>query len=191
MAPYAQTAVATTVPALSVAIAQPLFGRGPEEHEAAPAAETMIEHMRDMHKGHRHEHDFATIEALPPAAMQEVMDAMSEIGLAVPPMNAHQGRELFVDKSCVVCHQVNGVGGEIGPSLNAADMPSPMSTFEFAARMWRGAGAMVQMQEELFGQQIELTGQELADLIAFAHDEAEQKELSNEDIPQRFRDLIE
>jgi hypothetical protein len=29
-----------------------------------------------------------------------------------------------------------------------------MSTFEFAARMWRGAGAMVQMQEELFGQQI-------------------------------------
>jgi hypothetical protein len=57
--------------------------------------------------------------------------------------------------------------------------------------MWRGAGAMVQMQEELFGQQIELTGQELADLIAFAHDEAEQKELSNEDIPQRFRDLIE
>lgn len=191
MARYAQIPLATTMLALSMVIAQPLYAHGPEEHEDAPAAETMIEHMRDMHKSHRHEHDFAAIEALPPAAMQDVMDAMTEIGLAVPPMNAHQGRALFVDRGCVVCHQVNGVGGEIGPSLNAADMQSPMNTFEFAARMWRGASAMVQMQEELFGQQIELTGQELADLIAFAHDESEQKELSEDDIPQRFRGLIE
>lgn len=191
MTRYASTGLAFTLLALSFSLAQPVYGHGAEEHEAAPETGAALEHMRDMHKGHSHEHNFAAIEALSPEAMREVMDAMSDIGLAVPPMNAHQGRELFVDKGCIVCHQVNGVGGELGPSLNAADMPSPMNTFEFAARMWRGAGAMVQMQEELFGQQIEITGQELADLIAFAHDKAEQKQLSKDDIPQRFRELIE
>jgi hypothetical protein len=65
-----------------------------------------------------------------------------------------------------------------------------MNAFEFAARMWRGAGAMTQMQQELFGDQIELTGQDLANLVAFAHDREEQGELAQQDLPQKFKDLI-
>jgi mono/diheme cytochrome c family protein len=169
---------------------RPAYAHGDEEHAESSDTETVIEHMREMHEGHEHSHDFEAIEAMTPEEMERVVHAMIEIGIAVPPMDAHHGRELFVEKGCVVCHQVNGVGGEIGPSLDAAEMPVPMNTFEFAARMWRGAAAMIGMQQELFGDQISLTGQELADLIAFAHDAEEQSELNEAAIPKKFRDLI-
>ena len=90
-----------------------------------------------------------------------------------------------------MCHVVNGVGGEVGPSLDAEDMPQPMNAFEFSARMWRGAPAMVQMQEELLGEVITLSGQDLADLVAFAHDKTEQEQLKADQIPDHLRKLIE
>ena len=93
-------------------------------------------------------------------------------------------------KGCIVCHAVNDVGGLLGPSLNAADMPLPMNAFEFSARMWRGAPAMAQLQEGILGEIISLDGQDLADLVAFAHDETAQSVLTADQIPQRFRDLI-
>ena len=108
----------------------------------------------------------------------------------MPPMSSHNGRELFLEKGCVVCHSVNGVGGDVGPRLDAADMPSPMNAFEFAARMWRGAPAMALMQEEELGEFIDLTGEELADLVAFVHDAEEQKELESDQIPERFAKII-
>lgn len=70
-------------------------------------------------------------------------------------------------------------------------MPSPMNVFEFAARMWRGAPAMALMQEEELGEFISLTGEELADLIAFPHDADEQSELTADQIPERFREMVE
>ena len=190
MSRHGPAILATSALLVGLATIHPVQGHGNEEHVTTPEAGEMLEHMREMHKGHTHEHHFETLDAMTPEDMQEIMNAMTEIGLAVPPMDAHHGRELFVNKGCVVCHQANGVGGDVGPPLDAADMPSPMNAFEFAARMWRGASAMIQMQRELFGDQIELTGQDLADLVAFAHDEAEQRELSKDDIPAKFRDLI-
>jgi len=115
---------------------------------------------------------------------------MMDVGLVLLPMDSRRGRELFVDKGCVVCHSVNGVGGTVGPALNAAGMPKPMNTLEFAARMWRGAVEMIQLQQDVLGQQIDLSGQDLADLIAFAHDESEQKRLTEDQVPEHLRDLI-
>lgn len=172
-------------------MAQPALGHDDEDHHGAGDVHTMMEQMRHMHEGHEHSHDFEAIEAMGPEEMGRVMDAMMDIGLAVPPMDAHHGHEIFVQKGCVVCHQVNGVGGEVGPSLDAADMPKPMNAFEFAARMWRGAEAMIALQQDLLGEQITLTGQDLADLVAFAHDEAEQKELTVDEIPEKFHEFIE
>lgn len=150
----------------------------------------MLERMRQMHRDHHHGHDFEAMEQVSAEDMQRTMALMINIGLALPPMDSHRGRELFLDKGCVVCHAVNGVGGAMGPALNAADMPEPMNAFEFAARMWRGAPAMAQMQEDLLGEVIGLSGQDLADLVAFAHDEAEQRKLKSEQIPERYRELI-
>lgn len=186
-----QASLTTAALLAALAMTEPANAHGPDEHVASPGTAATVEHMREMHEGHEHDHDFAAIESMEPEEMQRVMRAMTDIGLVVPPMDAHHGRELFMSKGCIACHQVNGVGGEIGPSLNAADMPSPMNAFEFAARMWRGAEAMIDMQQDLLGGQISLTGQELLDLVAFAHDEAEQRKVSKDDVPARFRELID
>lgn len=151
----------------------------------------MMDSMREMHRGHAHGHDFKAMEEVSPERAARMIELMRDIGLALPPMDSSRGRKLFAEKGCVVCHSVNGVGSDIGPSLNAADMPSPMNAFEFAARMWRGAAAMTAMQEAELGGVIGLTGQELADLVAFAHDAKEQKKLTKRQIPKRFRKIME
>lgn len=150
-----------------------------------------LEQMREMHRQHQHQHDFAMIQRLSSEERERLFGLMQEIGVALPPMDPARGRRLFVEKGCVVCHSVNGVGGELGPPLNAGEMPRPMNAFEFAARMWRGAPAMTALQQQMLGDVISLDGQDLADLVAFAHDEDEQAKLDESDIPPEYRELIE
>lgn len=161
-------------------------GHGHEEN----TGQEMMENMRQQHMGHEHGHDFQVMEEMSPEQANRMMDLMREVGLVLPPMDASRGRVLFAEKGCVICHSVNGVGVDVGPALDADAMPSPMNAFEFAARMWRGAAAMTAMQEEELGGVIALTGQELADLIAFAHDADEQKKLVIGQVPEKFRDRI-
>jgi mono/diheme cytochrome c family protein len=111
--------------------------------------------------------------------------------LILPIMNPTKGRALFASKGCVVCHAVNGVGGEDGPPLDAALMPDIMNPFDFAAKMWQGAEAMIAMQQYELGEQIELTGEELANIIAFVHDPDEQALFTDADIPARIADILD
>ena len=98
---------------------------------------------------------------------------MMASGLTMPEMDAAECRRLFAEKGCVVCHSINGVGGTDAPMLDAEFMDNPMNPFEFAARMWRGAEAMVELQRDELGGVIELNGEELAAIIAFVHDAEE------------------
>ena len=126
----------------------------------------------------------------------QISDQMSrsgfvlENGLAVPAFDPEKGRKLFASKGCVVCHSINGIGGEDAPEFSAEWMEPPMNAFEFAAKMWRGAGAMIEMQDEELGGQIELSGAELAAIIAFVHDADEQKKFSQADIPHEIEELM-
>ncbi len=113
-----------------------------------------------------------------------------ENGLAIPSFDPVLGRKLFAAKGCVVCHSVNGIGGEDAPEFSAEFMDSPMNAFDFAANMWRGAPAMIAMQEDEMGEQIELTGEELAAIIAFVHDAGEQAKFSQADIPHDIEELM-
>lgn len=191
------TAAATVVVfALSGGLAWAGAGKAGHSHATqSPEQEadhSAIEQMREIHKGHEHGHDFEAMERMSPAEIDRVMSFMTDIGVALPPMSSDRGRAIFLEKGCVACHSVNGVGGDVGPALDAAEMPKPMNAFEFAARMWRGAGAMITMQEdEQFGGQIDLSGQELADLVAFAHDADAQAWLKADQIPKKFRAMIE
>lgn len=115
---------------------------------------------------------------------------MMSPGLMMPTMNAARGRELFASKGCVVCHSINGVGGEDALMLDAEFMDDVMNPFEFAARMWRGAGAMVALQEDELGGQIDLTGEQLADIIAFVHDAEEQRKFSMADVPHEIEEMM-
>ncbi|MBW4985275.1 cytochrome c [Mameliella sp. CS4] len=120
----------------------------------------------------------------------EQMSMMSP-GLMIPLMNPAKGRLLFASKGCVVCHSINGVGGEDAPMLDAEFMDMPMNPFEFAARMWRGAPAMIAAQEDELGAQIEFTGEELGNIIAFVHDAGEQAKFSEDDIPPEIQEMME
>jgi cytochrome c2 len=161
---------------VDLAVAGGSHSGGHGHGEATQAVPESMDQMREMHKAHEHGHDFDAMEEMTPEKRARVMALMHEIGVAMPPMDPARGRQVFIQKGCVACHSVNGVGGDLGPALNAADMPSPMNSFEFAARMWRGAQAM--------------TALHLADLVAFAHDGEEQAKLTRDQIPERYHGLI-
>ena len=104
--------------------------------------------------------------------------------------DAARGRALFVRKGCIACHAVNEIGGTTGPPLDVEFAPDEIDPLDFVARMWRGAEPMVMMQQSLFGEQLDFTGEELADIIAFAHDPEEQRRFSEADVPPAMRRLI-
>ncbi len=97
------------------------------------------------------------------------------------------GKQLFVEKGCVICHSVNGVGGKAAPALDAEIGAPAVDPLDFAARMWRGAPAMIELQAVELGYTIYLTADELADLAAFAADRDAQKSLTVEDLPESIR----
>lgn len=110
--------------------------------------------------------------------------------LVIPSMNAENGRKLFASKGCVVCHSINGIGGKDARALDAATMPGQMNPFDFAAKMWQGAPVMVLLQRKELGEQTQLTGQELADIIAFVHSGDEQRKFSEDDFPPKIKELL-
>jgi len=110
--------------------------------------------------------------------------------LLVPLASAEEGLKLFVGKGCVVCHAVNGVGGKAAPPLDAARDTGTIDVLDFAARMWRGAPTMIVLQEMELGYQIELTGEEIAHLAAFAADAGVQDGFRESDIPEVIRDWM-
>ena len=112
-------------------------------------------------------------------------------GLVLPKTDSKRGRDLYINKGCVACHSINGVGGADAAPLDAATMDPAMNPFEFFARMWLGTKPMIAMQEDRMGQQVDLTAQELGDIVAFIHDAEMQKSLSAADIPDAIEDLMD
>jgi mono/diheme cytochrome c family protein len=98
--------------------------------------------------------------------------------------DAARGRTLFVSKGCVVCHAINEVGGTRAAPLDPEAASGDVDALDFVARMWRGAEAMIFMQQQELGVQIEFTGQELADIIAFVHDPREPQKFSEPALAQ-------
>lgn len=111
--------------------------------------------------------------------------------LRMPIMNPVAGRELFASKGCVACHAVNGVGGEDSASLDAHDMEIGMNPFDLAAKMWTMAPVMIAAQEEAFDEQITFTGEELANLTAFLHDDAEQHKFTQASLSPEVLKMID
>lgn len=119
------------------------------------------------------------------------MSAIAFADVTLPPTDAQRGLMLYINKGCIGCHSVNGVGGAHAAPLDAATMDPTGNTFEFFARMWLGMKPMIEMQEELMGEQVELTAQELGDIVAFIHDAEQQATFSAAEIPDKIEDLMQ
>jgi mono/diheme cytochrome c family protein len=135
----------------------------------------------------------ATLGA-PGPAMAQSDTATTDIPptrLLMPILNSARGRELFLSKGCVTCHSVNGVGGEDAAALDAHEMEPFMNLFDLTAKMWTMAPVMIPAQEDELGDQIQLNGDELANLIAFLHDDAEQANLTLDSLSHDQRELME
>ena len=85
--------------------------------------------------------------------------------LYVLPGRPALGRELFVEKKCVRCHSVSGVGGTLGPDLVALGVRR--SPVEFAATIWNKAPAMMAAMETRGITVPQLRPEEMADLVAY------------------------
>jgi len=107
--------------------------------------------------------------------------------LLMPIMDSKEGMKLFMEKGCYICHSVNGVGGNDAAALDAHEMDEFMNPFELAAKMWLMAPIMIPAQESELGAQIEFTGEELANIIAFLHDDAQQHQFTGDALTQAQR----
>ena len=58
--------------------------------------------------------------------------------LVMPLPDAERGRQVFGAKGCVVCHAVNGVGGNAGPARIAAPRKSSSWFWKIPARRLPG-----------------------------------------------------
>lgn len=163
---------------------------------AAMAASLVVSLPAFAHQTHQ-EQAPAQPEAEAPAAPQGNSSEMGGMhhmpGMAnmrMPRMNPEKGRKLFVTKGCVACHAINGVGGHDATPLDAHTMKPMMNPFEFAAKMWRMAPAMIYAQEEALGHQILFTGDELADIIAFVHNDEAQHHFTEADLTPEARRMM-
>ena len=81
------------------------------------------------------------------------------------PGNIEVGRRLFVEKKCVVCHQVDGIGGVVGPNLDfLRQFGSPIV---IAAELWNHGPAMAEAMRARGIERPTFKDAELRDLIAY------------------------
>ncbi|MDA1101943.1 MAG: cytochrome c [Proteobacteria bacterium] len=127
-------------------------------------------------------------EAAAAAENADRLDRQQRQWIVVPDVDAARGRRLFVTKGCVSCHSVKGVGGKAAPALDGPEDGAAVNLLDFAARMWRGAPAMQELQSLELGYRIELSGGEIGDLAAFVSSRSAQRGFSIDEVPDLLRD---
>ena len=101
------------------------------------------------------------------AFLKAASPRLPEMSLAVLPGHADEGRRLFEDKNCVLCHSVRGEGGKVGPDLGTADRS--VGLIEFAAAMWNKSPAMTAAMESAGIAAPDLRAEEMADILAYLY----------------------
>ena len=81
------------------------------------------------------------------------------------PGNLERGRRLFAGERCIVCHQVAGTGGAIGPNLDV--LKEHGSPLFIAAAMWNHGPAMADAMRARGIRRPTLTGSEVGALVTY------------------------
>jgi len=115
--------------------------------------------------------------ARPTFRSTELMDLVAFVSAASPkptpgplvvlPGRVNEGRRLFVEKRCVVCHALVARGDAIAPELGERALHRSLT--EFAAAMWNKAPKMTEAMKARGIPVPQLKPEEMADLVAFLY----------------------
>lgn len=81
------------------------------------------------------------------------------------PGSAKNGRGLFAKKQCIKCHNIQGVGGKVGPDLGRRGLFR--NVIEFAAALWNKTPVMLKAMDVRQITAPTLTGEEMSDIVAY------------------------
>ncbi len=84
-----------------------------------------------------------------------------------PPGRPEVGQRLFTDKRCVVCHQVGGTGGVVGPNLDGLKRQG--SPIFIATAMWNHGPQMAEVMRARGVPRPTFKDDELRDLVAYIY----------------------
>jgi len=101
---------------------------------------------------------------LSPRETGDLIAFLATINYFDPVGDGKAGKKIFADKQCVVCHQIEGVGGVFGPSLDSVVQFGPIF---FAATMWNHGPSMAAAMQSRGITRPTFSGGELRDLIAY------------------------
>jgi mono/diheme cytochrome c family protein len=133
-------------------LAADMWNHGPE----------MIERMRELE---------IRRPSLSPRETGDLIAFLFSVEYFDPPGDPAAGEVVFNEKRCVLCHQVGGVGGVVGPDLNRlGQTPSPI---QVATSMWNHGPAMSERLQEQGIARSTFTGAELINLIAYLRSASE------------------
>ena len=100
-----------------------------------------------------------------PREMGDLIAFLTSINYFDERGNVDNGKRFFTEKECIRCHQVAGVGGVVGPSL---DYLGQMGSFiQVATAMWNHGPAMAEAMATLKIRRPSFTEAELTDLVAY------------------------
>ncbi|HEY7557288.1 MAG TPA: c-type cytochrome [Candidatus Binatia bacterium] len=101
---------------------------------------------------------------LSPRETGDLIAFLTTVNYFDPIGDAKAGKKVFNDKRCVLCHQIEHVGGVFGPSL---DSVTQFGAIFFAAAMWNHGPAMAAAMEAKGIKRPVFSGRELRDLTAY------------------------
>ena len=102
---------------------------------------------------------------LSPSETGDLIAFLYTVNYFEPAADAKEGRKVFTIKRCVTCHQVGGIGGVIGPSLDSlGQYGSPIS---FATAMWNHGPSMAEAMRAKGIERPRFNEAEFRNLIAF------------------------
>ncbi len=83
------------------------------------------------------------------------------------PENPAKGATIFVNKGCVKCHAIKGVGGAVGPDLGKVRIMG--SLLEMAGIMWNHSLSMSEMMRDTRIVIPQFTSEEMSSIIAYLY----------------------
>jgi len=97
--------------------------------------------------------------------MGDLIAFLTAVNYFDAPGDTEKGHTVFTQKGCVRCHQVGGIGGVVGPSLDS--LAQTGSVIEVAAAMWNHGPSMSQAMQRAGIERPSFTTGELTDLLAY------------------------